>query len=202
MHATKTLPDTYRIARTLDISKSPRLLLGLNLAGVVILIIAGWLFFRAVIWLRPSEALSQIHFISVQSFFDVAWLILSILGLTALNLIIHEAIHGIFFWIYTRSMPHFAFRGMYAYAAAPGWYISRNAFLVTTLAPLLLISLGGLLVLRLIPPAGLLATWFVVVMNASGAVGDVLVALWIVRTSPRSLIQDCGDAVSLYLPYK
>ncbi|MBE0696083.1 MAG: DUF3267 domain-containing protein, partial [Anaerolineaceae bacterium] len=117
-------------------------------------------------------------------------------------LIFHEAIHGIFFWIFTHSMPHFAFRGMYAYAAALGWYLSRNAFQATTLAPLILISLAALLVMRLIPSAGLLATWFIATMNASGAVGDILVALWIMRTTPRSLIQDRGDAVTLYLPQK
>jgi hypothetical protein len=200
MHATQTLPDNYRASNTLDISKSPGLLLGLNLAGLVILVISGWLFIQAIFWLRPDDALSQIRFVSIRSISDFAFLILSILGLTAINLIIHEAIHGVFFWFFTRSMPRFAFRGVYAYAAAPGWYLPRNAFLTTTLAPLVLISLAGLAVMRVVPPGGLLATWFIVTMNASGAVGDMLVTLWIIRHTPLSLIQDLGDAVTLYLP--
>jgi hypothetical protein len=200
LRATQTLPDAYHASGTLDVSKDAKLLLGLNLGGLVILVLSGWLFFRAIVWLRPEEALNQIHFVSTQSLGDLARLILAIIGLTALNLFIHEGIHGVFFWVFTRSMPRFAFRGAYAYAAAPGWYIPRNAFLITTLAPLLLISLLGLGVIWLIPPAGLLATWFVLIMNASGAVGDMAVAMWITRHTSRSYIQDLGDAVTLYLP--
>jgi hypothetical protein len=200
MNATKSLPAAYRASGTLDVSKNQGLLLWLNLAGLVILVLSGWLFFQAIVWLRPKDALGEIHFVSVQSLGQIIGLVLAILGLTAVNLIIHEGIHGIFFWVFTRSMPRFAFRGAYAYAAAPGWYIPRNEFLVTTLAPLVLISLAGLVVIYLIPPAGLLATWFVITMNASGAVGDMLVAGWITRHTPLSYIQDLGDAVTLYLP--
>jgi hypothetical protein len=200
MHATKSLPEAYQASGTLDVSKSQKLLVILNLAGLVILGISGWLFFLAVLWLRPEDAPSQFQFISIQSFGEIVGLIFAVLGLTALNLVIHEGIHGVFFWFFTRSMPKFAFRGAYAYAAAPGWYLSRNAFLITTLAPLVLISLGGLIVIRTIPPAGLLATWFVLIMNASGAVGDMLVAVWIMLHTSRSYIQDLGDAVTLYLP--
>ena len=198
--AIQNLPDTYYEAGTLDVSKNTRLLLMLNLAGLVVLIIAGWLFLQAIIWLRPEEALSKFSFFSIQTPLEMAGLILAIIGLTALNLIFHEAIHGVFFWIFTRSNPRFAFRGAYAYAAAPGWYLPRNSFLVTTLAPLLIISLAGLIVMCMIPATGLAATWFIVSMNASGAVGDMLVAWWVLRRTPRSYIQDRGDAVTLYLP--
>lgn len=117
-----------------------------------------------------------------------------------MNLVIHEGIHGIFFWLFTHSRPKFAFRGAYAYAAAPGWYIHRNPFLVTTLAPLLIISLAGLVIMRFVPAAALAAVWFIIIMNASGSVGDMLVAVWILRHTRLGCIQDQGDKVTLYLP--
>lgn len=198
--ATQNLPADYQEARTLDISRDTRLLLALNVAGLVIMLISGWFFYHAMHWLRPEETSPAVLFLSIRSIRDLAMIILAILGLTAGNLILHEGVHGVFFWLFTHSMPRFAFRGAYAYAAAPGWYIFRNPFLVTTLAPLGFISLAGLVVMRLVPPAGLAATWFVVTLNASGAVGDLLVAWWILRQAPQSLIQDRGDVVTLYLP--
>jgi hypothetical protein len=200
MHAVQSLPETYHALKTLDIAKSPGLLFGLNVAGLVVLVISGWLFTAAVFWLRPEDAAAQMRFISVHSLIELIVLIFSILGLTAANLILHEAIHGIFFWIFTRSRPKFAFRGVYAYAAAPGWFLSRNAYLITGLAPLVLISLAGLMVIWLVPASALLAVWFVLIMNASGAVGDLFTTLWVLRQNPRSYFQDLGDNITHYAP--
>jgi hypothetical protein len=200
LNATQSLPDSYQEAGTLDLSKNPRLLVILNLAGVVILLLSGWLFFLAILWIRPQGSLSGIRFFSIGSPLDILTTIIWILALTAFILVLHEAIHGLFFWLFTRSVPRFAFKGVYAYAAAPGWYLSRNPFVVTTLAPLIFISLGGLLVFRLVPAAWLFGAWFALIMNASGAVGDILVTWWILRRSPRSYVQDRGDSVTLYLP--
>lgn len=200
MRATQVLPANYHSIGTLDVAHDRRLLIIFNIAGVVLLGVSGWLFFRAIFLVRPSLATTGMGELSVSS--PVQWitLIAAILALTALHIILHEAVHGIFFWIFTRSRPRFAFRWAYAYAAAPGWYIPRNPFFVTTLAPLVVLSLAGLLVIAVAPLAWVLPAWFIITMNASGAVGDLAVAAWLVRQPPDCLVQDRGDAVTLFIP--
>lgn len=200
MHATQTLPENYHAIGTLDISKDQRFLLILNVFALIILAAAGVFFFRAIFWLRGDAAAQAIGVMQINTLAGWAGLIVAILALTALHVVIHEAIHGVFFWLYTRSRPKFAFRWAYAYAAAPSWFIPRNAFFVTTLAPLVVISLAGLLLMSFVSPGWLLPIWYVITMNAAGAVGDLAVGIWLLRQPPTCLAQDRGDAVTLFLP--
>ncbi len=199
MRATQLLPAGYRKIGTLDISKNERMLLLLNLGGLALLVFCAWLFMRILFWWRPADAAGVFRF-SLHTIPQILVVIGAILALSVFYIVLHESFHGVFFWLFTRSRPKFAFRGAYAYAAAPDWFIPRNAFLVTTLAPLVFISLAGLVLFVFVPPAWLLATWFVVIMNASGAVGDLAVAGWLLRQPACCLAQDRGDAVTLYVP--
>jgi hypothetical protein len=196
MQATQTLPDHYQAAGAIDLSKDRRLLIILNIAGLVLLGLFGWLFLRAMIWLRPSDTAHTLTSASVSGLAEWAVYLLSILALMALHIVIHEAIHGVFFWIFTRARPRFALRLTYAYAAMPGWYIPRNKFFITTLAPFVVITILGLLLMLVTP--WLLPVWFVMTINASGSVGDLLVAVWLLRHPSSSLAEDRGDSVTLF----
>jgi hypothetical protein len=65
-----------------------------------------------------------------------------------------------------------------------------------------LISLAGVVLFAFASPAWLLPTWFVLIMNAGGAVGDLFVAGWLICQPPGCFAQDRGDAVTLYVPEK
>ncbi len=88
---------------------------------------------------------------------------------------------------------------MYAFAALPrDCYLPRNPYVVVALAPLVLLSLLGLLLLPMLPPAAIPTLWLVLTANAVGAVGDLVVAGWLL-TFPRTVLaQDAGDRMSLY----
>jgi hypothetical protein len=200
MQATQTLPPGYRKLGTLDVSANQRLLLILNLIGLLIIGFSGWLFFRALLAVRPGDTARILQQVQKFTIAGTVELIAAIVALTIVYVILHEAIHGIFFWLFTRSRPLFAFRWSYAYAAAPDWYIPRNAFFITTLAPLVLITLAGLVLFYLVPAAWLAPIWYIIMMNAGGAVGDLAVAGWLLGQSSACLAQDRGDAVTLYVP--
>jgi hypothetical protein len=200
MIATRMLPDRYRKVGTLDVRQDQRLLVFLNLGGLLLMVIAGWLFFRFAAWLHPVELATAILPLNNRTSNAVIGLILGILILFIFHIILHEAIHGLFFWLFTHSRPLFAFRWAYAYAAAPDWYIFRNPFFIITLAPFVLITLVGLLIIAFAPAAYLLPTWFVITLNAGGAIGDLAVAAWLLRQPAACLAQDRGDAVTLYIP--
>ena len=201
MEPTQTLPQHYRQAGTFDINKNKRLLLLFNAVGMVGLVISSMLFMNILSWLRP-QAVEQAFEFEMDSFTQLGLLIGVVFALVLLNTVLHEAIHGFCFWLFTRSRPRFAFHWTYAYAAAPDWYLPKYPYLATALAPLILISLIGILLFLFVPTGWLASVWFVLVINAAGSVGDLAVAVWLLRQPSTCLAQDTGSAVTLFVPEK
>jgi hypothetical protein len=199
MQSTQTLPGHYQKIGTLDISKDKRLMLLFNFVGIIGLVISGWLFLQILFWLRPGDV-KQVFSVESSSITQVVLFLGVLLGLVVFNTILHEAIHGFFFWLFTRSRPRFAFHWTYAYAAAPDWYLPKKQYLVIALSPLVLISLIGILLFLFVPAGWLPSVWFVLVVNAAGAVGDLAVAVWLLRRPSTCMAQDTGSAVTLFVP--
>jgi hypothetical protein len=189
----QALPEGYRLTATLDLSKDRWALVGLNLAGLALFAVCGWLFAGIFRVLRAEFSLSAYY---PNFFVNVVTLLVA----SGLVIILHELVHGLFFWLYLRERPEFGFRGTYAYAAAPNWYIPRGRFVVIGLAPLVLITLAGLAAVMVFPPGSLPLLWFAVVLNAAGAVGDIFIVSWLYFQPPTVLVKDQGDRFSMFLP--
>lgn len=202
MRPTKTLPESYRRTGIIDLKKNRPLLLILNVIALVVMAASGLLFFQAIIRLRPGDAAQAMQTVKVSSLIQFGIVIGVILGLIILHVLIHEAIHGVFFWAFTHERPQFAFQLTYAYAAAPDWYLPRNLYFITAVAPLVFITLGGLALIPVLPLAWVLPVWFTITMNAGGSAGDLMVAGWLLMQPPECLANDAGDTVSLFVPSK
>lgn len=198
-NASRVLPAHYTTAATVDIVNNLRLVLWLNVAGLGLFILSGLLFVRLLYAMRPADTPAVLS-IKIDSPAALLWILLLIVGSTAVMIILHEAVHGIIFWVITGEKPVFAFRGWYAYAAAPGWYLPRNAYLINSLAPLLLLTVIYLGLMAIIPAPALAPLLLMVTLNTSGCIGDIVVALWLLRHPSETLAQDCGTAITLYLP--
>lgn len=178
--------------------KDRGMLLKLNIAGFFLLVLFGWLFTAAAVTLRPEDA---------ETFLLLKWegvsgvlTIIIVLALMFVTIVIHEAIHGLGFILLAKARPTFAFRGVYAYAAAPEWYIPRNPYLAIGLAPLVVISLVGVALMAVVPAAWIAPLVLMCVVNASGAVGDLWVAVLLLRQPPEALSNDTGDEIKIYIP--
>ncbi|MEN6480923.1 MAG: DUF3267 domain-containing protein [Anaerolineaceae bacterium] len=198
MNATRTLPEDYRPVATFDLKTDRRLLLILNGASLAV----AYLFYRLSLailpWLRPEVTFSvDLNDAGIDK---IMLAILVLLVIVTVTILLHESIHGLFFWIFTRSKPEFAFKGAYAYAKVPGWYLRRNAYLTTGLAPLVLITLLGFILLKFVIPEWLPGVLVAIVFNAAGAVGDIAVAIWLLTQPKECLAADDGDAVTLFVP--
>ena len=195
MQATKILSPDYKHLRSFDLKRDRSLLIKLNLAGLFLLLPVGWLFLSLGTLLNPQTSpVSSIR--SPTS--SLPFQILAYLCAAFLAIILHELIHGIFFWIVTRTPPKFGFKGAYAFAAAPEWYIARDPYLWIGISPLIVISLAGILVIPALQPWILPAWLFMLIVNATGAVGDVYVVSWLIRKPKNLLIQDSGDLIIVY----
>ncbi|MFP4321424.1 MAG: DUF3267 domain-containing protein [Anaerolineales bacterium] len=122
-------------------------------------------------------------------------------ALVLMVLPLHEWLHGL-------AMRYFGHQPRYGvklllgvlYATSDGAYFWRDQFIRVALAPLALISLVGA-GLALVLPFGL-AYWVIiaVILNATGALGD----LWMVRVArrfePQALILDEADGMRVFSP--
>ena len=202
MQATKTLPEEYQAYATITLEKNKRLTLFLNLLGLVLFFGFGWLFVQIAVLLRPDVAplFQVIEPTSAGGIFlnlPIVW-IPSVLVAFFLVPVLHEAAHGLFFWFFTRSRPRFAYKVLYAYAAAPDWYLPRGPYLLVGAAPLVLLSLLGVALLPLLPLALLPGLVACLVLNATGAVGDITMICWLLFQPASLLARDAGTVVTLY----
>jgi hypothetical protein len=148
MQSTKTLPETYSMAWAVDLKKDTRLNWTLQIVGMFWFLIAGWLLWKIVTFLRPDYVPgTQLS----MSFLLLGGIILVIL----ITLILHELVHGLFFWLFTGERPQFGIGPGYAYAAAPDWYFPKGKYLVIGLSPLVVLTVLGLAVILFVPTAWL-----------------------------------------------
>ncbi len=195
--STRTLPPNF-VERGRFTLKSRSTLLLLNLSGLGLALISAWFFITLASFLRP-EAQDQVfvfRFEGLQSLLSFLLLMLTL----AFTLILHEAVHGLGFWLLAGVKPQFAFRGTYAYAAAPGWYIPAEIYFWIGIAPLLILSLLAAALMAVVPVSALTYVILAAVMNFSGAVGDIWVAIQLLRAPRGSLALDQGDDITLFAP--
>lgn len=192
---TRTLPAGYRPAGSIDLSTNLPAQVGLSIAGVALFFLFAVGFGWAIAALRPEVGTIGVTLEPG----DLLLGIVALLAATALVLVLHEAAHGLCFWLFTRERPRYGFKGLYAYAAAPDWHFPRLEYATTGAAPLVLLSLGGLLLALVVPAGALPLLLYALTINAAGAIGDILVLGW-VAVSPRgTLFRDSGDAVERFV---
>ncbi len=192
LSSVKTLPESYAPAWRLDMREHQSLIIG-NLVGLVFLILSAWGFSRLAFFLRPDARITY-----TVNHLNGWWIVLVLVVATILMVIIHEGFHGICFWIFTRSRPQFALRQFYAFASASEWYLPKGQYLVTALAPLIGISVSGILLILIGPITWILPILAVLIFNASGSVGDLWVATALLFRPADTYVHDMGDRIEFF----
>jgi hypothetical protein len=115
---TQILPDGYVQSVEINLKKNKLLTILLNILAFFIFSISFALLsiFGTVIRLGTVKMSGSISTGSM----------LIMLGSTVFILVIQELIHGLFFWMFSRSKPVFAIRPLYAYAGAPAWFFPKH----------------------------------------------------------------------------
>jgi putative zincin peptidase len=202
VQATRTLPADYTANGSISMKNNRGLMILLNLLGIP------WFILSAIFFLFMASQLGSLgarnnpgysgDFTLSTTTTLIAFLVIVVAF--AAVLILHELVHGLFFWLFTRSRPRFGFKGVYAYAAAPGWYIPRPQFLIVGLAPLVLISLAGLIILPFIALPASLVLIIALIVNAAGAIGDLYVVVRLLFAPRSVLIEDQGEGIRWFVP--
>ena len=184
------MPAGYTRSGGIDLKNNKRLAIILNIVAVIITIFVFFLLSGIAALVRPElNELSDSITVGV---------VLLVLILMVITFVIHELIHGFFFWVFTRNKPIFALHLLYAYAGAPEWYIPVRQYAIISISPLVIIDLVGLLLMLLSPQSWVVIIIFLIAMNTGGAMGDLLVFVRLFKTTSTSLANDTGDAVTFY----
>jgi len=197
MKATRILSPNYTFESKFDL-KNKKLIIWLNVAGIFMTLIFLIFYSAIAIWLRKDLAgyfEFSIHGLG-NSLLRITGFIVTIIVV----LIIHEAIHGFFFWLFSRHKPVFGFKMAYAYAAMPDWYFPRNQYLVIGAAPFILINLIGIPLLAIVPLQWVWVVLTALIMNSSGAIGDLAVIFWLFKKPVGTMALDKADSIELYIP--
>jgi len=164
----------------------PQRLLPLSLLSLLLLV-AGGIFFGV---LNIAAYLWQMHATSGQfgGWGLITWIVINILSYLVI-LPIHEALHAAAFSFWG-GRPYFGVKLPYAlYCGAKNQLFRRNQYLVVGLAPLVVITLAGI-IFTLLSPALASYVIFATVGNVSGAAGDVWVAARLLRLPGTALVED------------
>ncbi len=194
MKATHELPAGYTLERVLDFS-TPAPVLVMNLIAIPLCFLSGWGFLALLRLLRPAQGTRGFWGeAGALSLTDWVFMVGMFIGL----IVAHELVHGAFFWLFSGERPRFAFKGAYAYAAVPGWYFPKRQYLVVGIAPLVLLSLTGLLWMAVSAPKWIFMLVIVFAVHTAGCIGDLIVVGWLFSRRGRLLVQDEGDRFKVY----
>ena len=205
MQATTALPTNYHRQATLDLSRNRMAVVGAIASGIVLLLAVGWLLVQFTNFVRPTalEALRLRDIPTTTPDGGTSVTIPIVDGVVALVLVmlIHELVHGMFYWQFAGRRPILGIKGLGVYVAAPSEvYFPRSRYLVVGIAPLVLLTLAGLLLVIIVPVAVVRILILFVALNAAGAAGDLLMVARLLSYSPDTLMQDSGSAVIVYGP--
>lgn len=199
MRASRTPPPGYVPSGTVALEGNRRLLVWLNVLSLPLLAISAVLFGYLATLVRPDGFAFQVQNASrLDALMFLSLAGSGVVGVPAALIVVHEALHGVGFWAFTRARPVFGFKGWYAYASAPGWFLSRGQALTVLLAPLLAVSLGGLWLVAVLPAPAASLLLLGTIMNAASSSGDLFLVARLLRAPRSAVVEDTPTGMTWY----
>ncbi len=185
MRATPKLPENYRKLCDIDLEKNKKqyyLVNGLSLVLALIVLLP--------VWRLAPEGAEFVH--------ELPGLLVLLVGMFA-YIVLHEAVHGVCFWYFSKQKPRFGWKSAYAYAASDAYY-AKGPYLVIGLASVVLWGVVLAVLAALLPAEWYWPVQLIQLINLSGAAGDLYVT-WLLCHMPKDiLIQDAGVAMQVFAP--
>lgn len=185
------LPDGYREILSIDLQKNKKLLLLVNVIGLII---------------TAAMLIPALLLVPISSLFDMS----TGLGAYALRfgtlvigmiayIVLHELVHGIFMKALSGVKPLYGFTGAYAYAGSDA-YFNKKSYIVIALAPVVIWGAVLAVLNCFTSPAWFWVVYLIQICNLSGAGGDLYVTAKFSRLPRDILVRDTGVAMTVFAP--
>ncbi len=189
VYAREELPEEYVLFECIDLAKNKQQMLFVTVLSLVLLVAV----FLAGFILRPGFAV-----FSENGELVALALFVALLGY-ALYIVLHEAVHGLLMWYFSKKKPHFGISLQYAYAGSNA-YFRKVPYLLIALSPLVVWGAVFLALALMMPGIWFWVIWFLQAGNVSGAAGDLYVFAKICSMRLDILVQDDGVRMRIYAP--
>ncbi len=193
------LPESYIEAEHLVLTKAG-MLFWLNVLSLLLIVP---FFILMVVWSGlvvevrgpfPSEVLASVPV-------WVYWIA------TFMVLPLHELVHGLAIrW--AGHKPRYGWKTfgvgplrvpLALFATADGAYFRRDEFLIIALAPLVVITLAGLILVPVVPDVIGIYVSVAVMLNGGGAIGDIWMSVVCLGYPRSALVKDEADSIRVYV---
>jgi len=185
---------------SLNFRDNKKQLLFSYLLRVLGLIIFGILFLLVIRYLTNSSEITLIELINIEikPIPPILSIVLIILDLGVV-IFFHEIIHASVVFITHGQKPKIGIRGLIVYAAAPDSVLTKSQFIITALAPFLVISIIGCILIIFIPQGFWAWVFIPTVINAAAAGGDFMAVVWAFQQPKEAKFIDKGDITYSYI---
>lgn len=129
---------------------------------------------------------------------SIPWII-GFLVSVVLMMLVHEGLHGLAIALFGHT-PRFGIKwdkGV-AYATAENALFWKWQFIIVALTPLVVITLGGMLLAAFLPDPFAYYIGLIVVLNAGGAIGDIWMSAIVFPYPADTLVRDEEDGIRIY----
>lgn len=184
MNSYTTLPEDYRELEHVDLQKDKKMAFLVNAIGVVIMVITAIIGHMIV----PFTEFYRMD--------GILPMIVMLVGVI-LYMVLHELVHGIFMWHYSKQKPFYGFTGMYAYAGS-NCYFNKKSYIVIALAPIVIWGIVLLALNLIFQETWFWVIYFIQICNLSGAAGDLYVSYRFSKLPKDILINDIGVSMTIY----
>jgi hypothetical protein len=187
MKPTCRIPITYQYCYTLSPGQN-------RFAQLFLILIAFGAFFIAwqlIRWLSPALLRPVSSGIILIDRFGILVVVVAMI-------LMHENIHALVVWRCTNHWPSYGVTPLGIYVNTAEWYFPRSMMIAISIAPFLILTLLGFLLLVMLPAAFTrLSVWFIL-LNGVGSINDVAVTTWIFFQPDSALIQNDGREIRIY----
>ena len=189
-HWEKELPAGYREAKVIDAKADKKLVRGMTVASFAVLLVFLAL---AVLW-QGRRLLAEPMPLRLALGFWIALIA---------YLVLHELVHGAAYKLLTGQKLTFGLTLTVAFCGVPEIYVYRRASLIAVLAPFVVFTVLGVVLLAALP--GAWTRFFLLIflgLHIGGCSGD-LYNTWLYLTrfkDPRTLTRDTGPVQTFYVP--
>lgn len=195
--ATQTLPENYHQTAQFDLSTNRGLGLIVNLTGLGLLFVVSWLFIESLSFLRPAYVSGE-NILIITGMREFWRAVLLMVVTVLLAILLREGLHGLVLWVITGQLPKLSLNRFYAYAEAPEWYMPRSGYIWIAFAPLLVITLLGVMAVTVVPLNLVVGVMLLVSLNFAMSVSDILTAIWLLGRPQDILVAEDRDGVKVY----
>jgi hypothetical protein len=188
----RQLPPDYREVTHLVVTEAGKIL-WLNILALLPMAAA---FFLMAAWLSVVVRLRGPWTLSIGSGVPI-WLALAVLLLLMIPL--HEGAHGLAI-VWVGHKPRFGAKlsKMVVYATTDAGLFRRNEFVLVALAPLVGLTLLGMLLVFFVPDWARYYVSLGVILNAGSAIGDLWMLLVVLRYPASAIVRDEEDGIRIY----